>query len=56
MLIDSSRLIGLLEEAFPDKLPRSVNDIGELRQLQGEQKVIDHLKALMESLEQEALT
>lgn len=56
MLINTDKLIGLLEEAFPDKLPRAVDGIEDVRFLQGEQKVIDHIKSLVESLEEEALT
>lgn len=55
MFIDSDNLIVRLDEAFPDIMPRSVEGIEDLRFLQGERRVIDWLKDLFTSEEQEAL-
>jgi hypothetical protein len=54
-LIINDRLLRHLEERFPDKLPRSAGDIEDIRLLQGEQRVIDYLKSLKETIEEEGL-
>lgn len=55
MTLIDDRLIRHLEEAFPNTLPTKPISIEELRELQGRQKVIDHIKALKESSDEEAL-
>ena len=42
----SEELIQWLEETFPNKLPSKDCDLGELRFLQGQQKVIDLIKTI----------
>jgi len=42
-------LIGHLQEKFPDMLPRDPQmTVGDLRELQGEQRVIDYIASLTE--------
>lgn len=56
MLLDTNKLLKLLEETFPDKLPKGLDtSVEKLRVLQGEQRVVEWLKSIIEREEDEAI-
>lgn len=54
MLIDTNDLINRLKDKYPNKLPTNVIDSDVLAILIGQQRVIDYLEALVNSLEAKA--
>lgn len=54
MLIDTNDILNKLKDKYPNKLPTNVIDSDVLAMLIGQQRVIDYLEALVNSLEAKA--
>lgn len=54
MLIDTNDILNKLKDKYPNKLPTNVIDSDVLAMLIGQQRVIDYLEALVNSLETKA--